>query len=102
MKKAEGSALHRRKTFVRMWRIVLLLRAKPHTLEQLAQALGAAERTIRRDLVALQRIPLPIEARYPTRAGVRAADKSEWFIKEMPEWPSRSPVPVGGPPLPPF
>lgn len=85
-----------------MWRIVVLLRAKPHTLGQLAAALGVHERTIRRDVVALQRVPLPIESRYPTRAGVRAADRSEWFIREMPEWPSGSHVPVSGPPLPPF
>lgn len=83
-----------------MWRIVVLLRAKPHTLEDLAKALSASERTIRRDILALQAVPLPIESRFPPvgsrspRFGVQVHRRNEWFIRASAEWPEGSPVPV--------
>ena len=87
--------------FIRMWRLVVLLRARPHQLAELARMLGVSERTIRRDLAAVQLVPLPIESRHPSpyspsvscRLGVRAIDRNEWFIKAMPEWPEGAPVP---------
>ncbi len=92
----------RRAPFVRMWRLVVLLRTRPHQLAELARMLSVSERTIRRDLQALQRVPLPIESRYPApcspsvscRLGVRAVDRQEWFIKAMPEWPDREVAPI--------
>lgn len=93
----------RRAPFVRMWRLVVLLRTRPHQLAELARMLSVSERTIRRDLQALQRVPLPIESRHPSpfspsvscRLGVRAIDRQEWFIKAMPAWPDREVAPIG-------
>lgn len=88
----------RRGPFVRMWRIVVLLKAKPHAREELARALSTSERTIRRDILALQSVPLPIESRFPTgprssRFGIQAGRRNEWFVKDMPEWPDGAHVP---------
>jgi hypothetical protein len=84
----------------RMWRIVVLLRAKPHTLEELAKALSVSERTIRRDILALQAVPLPIESRFPPagtrspRFGIQVHRRNEWFIRATAEWPEGSRIPV--------
>lgn len=95
---------------VRMLRILLFLRQRPHTLGELAQMLGKSQRTIRRDLYALRGVPFPIDSRFPTgskqvRHGVRACDQNEWFLGEVPAWPRREVVPiadVSASPLPPF
>lgn len=92
----------RQSPFVRTWRLLVLLRTRPHQLAELARMLGVSERTVRRDLKALQRVPLPIESRHPSplspsvscRLGVRAIDRNEWFIKHMPEWPDLEHVPT--------
>lgn len=97
----------RRRGFLRMWRIVVLLRCRPHTLQDLAEKLSVSTRTIRRDLQALQAVPLPIQSRFasPTRAGIRGADPNEWFLGEIPAWPRREVAPIAAvdaAPLPPF
>lgn len=88
--------------FIRMWRIVLLLRSAPRSLSELAAMLGVHERTIRRDLCALQRVPLPITCRYPidegnTRRGIRTADPNLWYFGETPVWPRRELAPLADP-----
>jgi len=96
-----------------MLRVLVFLRQRPHTLEELARMLSCSKRTIRRDLYALQRVPFPIESRFPTgehhrRLGVRACDQNEWFLGEVPAWPRREVAPIAdvaasqSTPLPPF
>ena len=107
------SASGRRATVVRMWRILVLLRQRPHRLGELAQMLGASERTIRRDLAALQAVPLPVESRLPLqgtipgpscRRGLRGVERNEWFVRDVTPWPAGAPVPTRDLPaaLPPF
>lgn len=72
-----------RDTFVRMWRIVVLLRCQPHTIAALAIKLGVCPRTIRRDLIALRAVPLPVDHRFTSRKGVRAVERDEWFCGEI-------------------
>ena len=57
--------------FVRQWKLIVLLRRAPRTLAELAQLLGCHQRTIRRDLYALQAVPLPITSRYAANEGTR-------------------------------
>lgn len=106
---AESARESERRTIVlRMWRELLLLRSQPHTLEDLARKLSVSARTIRRDLKALQAIPLPIQTRFPEeghRRHVRAVEPQLWYLGEIAEWPRREVVPVadlGAPTLPPF
>jgi predicted DNA-binding transcriptional regulator YafY len=95
-----GPSQRRCAGLVRTWRVLVLLRAKPHTLDELADKLSVTSRTIRRDIVALQSVPLPIESRYPVagprspRYGVQAQLQNEWFIKATPEWPAGERTPV--------
>lgn len=93
--------------FLRMWRILVLLRCQPHTLQELSEKLSVCTRTIRRDLRALQAVPLPIESRFtePTRAGIRSGEANVWSLGETPAWPRREVSPIADPPglrLPPF
>lgn len=87
-----------RSRFVRMWRILVLLRQRPRSLAELAQMLSTSERTIRRDLYALQRVPLPITSRYPigvgAREGVRSVDQNEWCLEECAVWPRQEVAPI--------
>lgn len=96
--KNQQSRRHRM-TAIRMLRVLVLLRQRPHTVGQLAQMRGCCERTIVRDLYALQSVPFPIESRFPPaahphRQGVRAGDQNEWFLGEMPAWPRGAVAPV--------
>lgn len=96
------------RVFVRMWRIVVLLRCAPHTLDELAAKLRVSPRTIRRDLKALQAVPLPIVGRFneASRKGVRGQDPQLWAWGETPAWPRRDRGPIAAlptsPSLPPF
>ena len=81
--------------FVRMWRLLVLLRQGPQTLVELARMLGVSSRTIRRDLELLRRVPLPVASRFPEgRKGVRAEDATEWFVTETAAWPSGDRIPL--------
>jgi hypothetical protein len=84
------------RVFVRMWRIVVLLRRAPHTLDELSRKLSVSTRTIRRDLKALQAVPLPIMGRFVegTRRGIRGQDPQLWCWGEVPAWPRRDVGPV--------
>lgn len=80
--------------FVRMWRVLVLLRQQPQTLAGLARMLSVSPRTIRRDLQLLQQVPLPVASRFPEgRKGVRAEDATEWFIADTAAWPAGERVP---------
>lgn len=89
-------ASQRYRAFVRMWRVLVLIRQQPRTLNELADMLGVHPRTIRRDLVALKSVPLPIESRFTTqsRTGIRAAEANFWALGEIPAWPRREPTPI--------
>lgn len=88
----------RREQFVRQWRVLLALRQGPRTLRQLAEELGVCQRTVRRDLYALQRVPLPISSLFPggdaARKGIRAQDPNLWCLGETPAWPRREAFPA--------
>jgi hypothetical protein len=87
----------RRSTFVRQWRLLIELRQGPRTMQQLAEALDVHPRTVRRDIYALQRVPLPITSRFTTatRQGIRVVDHNLWSLGEMAEWPRREAFPTG-------
>jgi hypothetical protein len=55
---------------IRQWRLLVLLRRAPRTLPELAQLLECTERTVRRDIYALQAVPLPIGNKYPAGEGM--------------------------------
>lgn len=82
--------------FIRLWRLLVLLRTGPQTLEQLAAALGVHARTVRRDLSVLQRVPFPITSRFETgsRQGIRVGDANVWALGDVSAWPPDSPVPI--------
>jgi len=80
------------RALVRCWRILVILRQRPSTLQMLAEDLGVTTRTIRRDLKALQRVPLPIGIR--SRRGLRGGDPNVWILGEVPEWPRREDLPT--------
>lgn len=76
----------------------MLLRAAPQTLEALAKALSVSTRTIRRDLAALQAVPLPITSRFEgDRHGVQREQPNVWALGETPAWPRREIAPVAEP-----
>jgi predicted DNA-binding transcriptional regulator YafY len=82
-----------------MWRVLVLLRARPHRLDELADMLRVSPRTIRRDLNALRSVPLPIHTRFPvgpdgTRKHIRIGDRNEWFCGEIAAWPAREIAPL--------
>lgn len=74
--------------FVRQWKLLVLLRWKPHTLAMLSVELGCHGRTVRRDLEVLQAVGLPIVADEPQ------SKPSTWAVGSMPEWPAREVSPV--------
>lgn len=82
----------RNNQFIRQWRLLVLLRRGPKTLKQLARALDCCERTIRRDLEALQAVPLPIVRQGSASDNER--DKPWALAKSFPEWPRDEETPV--------
>lgn len=86
----------RRAQFVRQWRVLVTLRQGPRTLRELAQLLDVHPRTVRRDLYALQRVPLPVSSRFDgaSRQGIRRGDPNVWCLGETPAWPRDAPFPV--------
>ena len=95
----------RRNQFIRQWRLLVLLRRRPHTLPELAAALRCCQRTVRRDIYALQAVPLPIASKWPAGEGVDPSpvkgrpysgliiDANVWSLGAMPEWPRNDEVP---------
>jgi hypothetical protein len=87
---------------IRQWRILVRLRQGACCLSELAHDLGRCERTIRRDLYALQDAGLPITSRWAANEGCepdplfgRMGDRANlWTLAEMAEWPLHEPVPT--------
>lgn len=92
---------------IRQWRLLVLLRRAPRTLPELAQLLECTERTVRRDIYALQAVPLPIGNKYPAGEGMdpgpmkgrphpkgRLWDANVWAIGVMDEWPRTDELPA--------
>jgi hypothetical protein len=87
---------------IRQWRLLVLLRRAPRTLSELARLLDCHQRTVRRDLYALQAVPLPIGSKYPAGEGVdpcpitgRHGDRENvWAIGVMEAWPRTDEVPT--------
>jgi hypothetical protein len=71
--------------FVRQWQILVLLRRRAYTLSMLAAKLGVCQRTVRRDIYLLERVPFPI---YRVK-GQEIGDPTYWKIGPIPAW-SRS------------
>jgi len=47
-------------TLIRVFRLIRLLRRRPHWLHELAQELDVTTRTIRRDLALLEEVHVPV------------------------------------------
>jgi predicted DNA-binding transcriptional regulator YafY len=63
---------------IRQWRLLVLLRRAPRTLSELAKLLDCHQRTVRRDLYALQAVPLPIGNKYPPgKASIRGRSQGD-------------------------
>jgi len=86
----------RRAQFVRQWRILLALRQAPRTLVELAELMAVHPRTVRRDLMALQRVPLPVTSQFDgrSRQGIRSSDPNVWCLGETPAWPRHECFPM--------
>jgi hypothetical protein len=82
--------------FVRMWRVLVLLRSGPKTLQALADDVGASQRTVRRDIECLQAAGLPV-----WKLGADT-DEDEWlpnmsplwYVGAVREWPRRQATPT--------
>jgi predicted DNA-binding transcriptional regulator YafY len=73
---------------VRQWRLLVLLRRGPQTIEQIARALSVCHRTVYRDLDALAAVPFPIERR------INGARHEQTALLAMPEWPRNEATPT--------
>lgn len=78
------------------WRLLVLLRERPHTLAELASELEMSERNVRRHLSALEAVPLPISQCKLPRENVRGhqIDVVGWSLGSMPEWPRNQATPI--------
>lgn len=81
--------------FVRQWRLLVLLRSQPRTLEWLAEELRATTRTVRRDLAVLETAGIPIRKwGKDTDEEWMSGMPSLWFVGAMREWPTRQATPT--------
>jgi DeoR/GlpR family transcriptional regulator of sugar metabolism len=78
---------------MRSWDILVLLRARPRTLHELARACGVCERTIRRDLEALCVVGFPVTCSRDAVDTDRAWEVT-WALAAIPEWPRRERTPL--------
>jgi predicted DNA-binding transcriptional regulator YafY len=78
----------RLRTVRRHWRILLLLRTRPHTIHELVNIFRVSLRTMRRDMGAL-------EALFPIRveAGSRG-NPSLYALPPLPQWPRHEVAPI--------
>lgn len=81
----------RNEMVVRQWRLLVLLRRQRWTLPALAAHCGVCERTIRRDLTALQAVPLPIVFE---PAEPRSRKPAVWALASASAWPRNEATPV--------
>ena len=77
--------------FIRQWKLLVLLRRRPYTLQDLASEFAVSTRTIRRDLLLLESAGLPV-------CRVTKAKETEqgalWRIESTRAWPRDSATPV--------
>jgi predicted DNA-binding transcriptional regulator YafY len=73
---------------VRQWRLLVAIRNRPRTCESLAREFGVSWRTIYRDLLALESVPLPVTQMRADSGHVL------WALASTPEWPRREPTPT--------
>lgn len=77
---------------VRTWNILVLLRQRRRSLEELSIACGATTRTIRRDLDALAQAGFPIAN---SRDDVdKQTKESFWSLEPLDAWPRRELTPM--------
>ncbi len=74
---------------MRQWRLIILLRRRAWTIEELAEELDVCCRTIYRDLDALQMVPFPI-----TTTERNKHQRGRWSLGPMVEWPRNEAAPV--------
>jgi hypothetical protein len=92
---------------IRQWRLLVLLRRAPRTLSELARLLDCHQRTVRRDLYALQAVPLPITSKYAAGEGIDPSplkgrplnpnwnmDRNMWALGAIDEWPRHDETPA--------
>lgn len=81
--------------FVRMWKLLVLLRGGPRTLQSLAASVGASHRTVRRDLEALDSVGLPIGKFCAATDEEWLPNMSPlWYVGELAEWPKWQATPT--------
>jgi DeoR-like protein with HTH domain len=76
---------------VRVWQLIVLLRERSYTIPDLARRFRVSERTVRRDLWVLQRIPLPLRRSLDENEGERPP---RFTLAAMAEWPRREVLPI--------
>lgn len=83
----------RNSALIRQWRVLVMLRNRAHTLAEMAGRLGCTERTVRRDLEALQLVPFPIR-----KIGNGPGDgPGIWHLGEFKGWPRNESTPTDAP-----
>lgn len=82
----------RNRQIVRTWNILVMLRARPRSLAEMAQAFGVNQRTIRRDPEALCEAQFPVTT---TRDDLdRPRRDAYWSLAPIPSWPRHESTPV--------
>lgn len=82
----------RHRQLIRTWNLLVLLRARPRTLAELATECATHQRTIRRDLDALCTVGFPI---ITSRDDVEKPGRTAtWSLAAIPAWPRSAHVPM--------
>ncbi len=84
--------LARGNPFLRQWRILVALRARARTLEDLARLCGCSTRTVRRDLEVLQAAGLPLYAVHAEE--VLGPERIYWRLHPFAQWPAGELAPI--------
>jgi hypothetical protein len=80
--------------FIRQWKLLVLIRHQPRTIQWLARELNCAGRTVHRDLAVLQAAGIPIVQYGGPDDPENWLRQPLWCAGEMPEWPKREPMPM--------
>lgn len=74
----------------RGWRLLVLLRRRRWTIDELASELGVNSRTVRRYLYLLRDVGLPVQ----NVGSARGPDTGLWTVGAVPSWPRREQTPT--------